>query len=262
MKTQDGIVKLDDQQEPMVLSKATMDRLLRLNKPSNAIALYTFYYYTAKWQKTTRAKASTSYCAKGLGIGEAAIRKAKAELIELGLIAEHKATDEFGRVVGWYVDVKFVWFSKPHSQNCQCGEEIHPCKKPQCGEMNPNALNTNSLNALNTNTVVNAPAESIESCNNKPSSPPKKKKGFRAPKQDEVAIWAEKWAKEKGYTPSVVMEIAEKAWQTYSDNDWKDSRGTKVKCWKSKIRNNWLTRDKVADATNKQGQPSPGSWNY
>lgn len=41
---------------------------------------------------------------------------------------------------------------------------------------------------------------------------------------------------ENGYNDT----IAKKAFLYYDENDWKDSRGTQVKNWKGKLRNNWF----------------------
>lgn len=250
-------------QEPLVISKATIDRILRLKKPANCMALYTFYYYTAKWQETTSVKASVSYCAKGLGIGETAIRKAKEELKSIGLIDDVKRIDDStGRVTGWYVSVRFVW-QKPPSQLCNCGCENHPSKNPQCGEMDTNALNTGILNALNTGTVATAPAESEsedELCSSQAKeqvqskdnacAPSKKKKTleFRAPTAEEVRKYATDWAVRKHKDVRAVVQVAEQARSYYDRLDWRDSRNKPIKAWKQKIVAVWLTDDKINEA--------------
>ena len=50
----------------VILTKQTLDIFLRLENPSELIALYTFYYYTAKWQQTNQIKCTSSYVAKAL----------------------------------------------------------------------------------------------------------------------------------------------------------------------------------------------------
>ena len=65
----------DKNQEPIVISKATSDIFLKEKNPSELMALYWFYYYTAKWQGTNNAKATTFYAAKGLKWGEDKIRR-------------------------------------------------------------------------------------------------------------------------------------------------------------------------------------------
>jgi hypothetical protein len=145
-------LRYNKNEEPMCIPKATMDRILKVggkNIMCDAIALYVFYYHTAKWQGQTNAKCTVSYAANGLGITEERIRRAKALLIELGLVSEFTRKNESGQVIGWYVTVNFI-------QN-------HPTEKPQGGKShkveNPetNALSTNRLNALSTNKEIQPP---------------------------------------------------------------------------------------------------------
>ena len=53
----------------IILSKQTLDLFLKQDNPADLIALYCFYYYTAKWQGTNQPKATTDYAAKGLKWG-------------------------------------------------------------------------------------------------------------------------------------------------------------------------------------------------
>ena len=48
----------NEQNEPIILSKALIDSLLKLDNPTDYIGLYAFYYYTAKWQRTNKPKAT------------------------------------------------------------------------------------------------------------------------------------------------------------------------------------------------------------
>jgi hypothetical protein len=66
----------------IILSKQTLDLFLKQDDPADLIALYCFYYYTAKWQATNQPKATISYVAKGLKWGEAKVRNQKRKLIE------------------------------------------------------------------------------------------------------------------------------------------------------------------------------------
>jgi hypothetical protein len=74
----------DINQEPIVISKITSDIFLKQKHPSDLMALY--WFHTAKWQKTNKARATTSYAAKGLKWSEDRIRRTKKILIQLGLI--------------------------------------------------------------------------------------------------------------------------------------------------------------------------------
>lgn len=44
----------------VILTKQTLDIFLKQNNGADLIALYTFYYYTAKWQEANQIKCTTS----------------------------------------------------------------------------------------------------------------------------------------------------------------------------------------------------------
>ena len=137
------------QEEPLVISKALTDKLLKEDNPSELIGLYLFYYYTAKWQETNQPKATIGYVANGLKWGEAKVRKNKKRLVELGLIEDiKKCNPDNNKVIGWYVKLNFLWTEKSHPINLpQCGKSHSVAKK------NPNAYNINNINAYNTNNI-------------------------------------------------------------------------------------------------------------
>ena len=74
--------------EPIVMSKPLLDLLLRQKSPAELIALYSFYYYTAKWQKTNQPKATTEYVQKALNWSDRKVRTHKSTLIGLKLIED------------------------------------------------------------------------------------------------------------------------------------------------------------------------------
>jgi hypothetical protein len=148
METQvEGSVGYPVEQEPIVLSKGLMDTLLAQEKPSDLIALYTFYYYTAKWQKTNQPKATISYVAKGLGWGEQRVRSAKTRLRKLGLLEDVRQVDpKSGKSVGWYIKLQFIWKKENHPHSLPQGGNNHRVENKQV-----NALSANSKNALSPN---------------------------------------------------------------------------------------------------------------
>jgi hypothetical protein len=116
------------------ITKPSIDRMLKMDNAGDCIALYTFYCYTRKWQKNSMPKATSEYAMDGLKWGRERFSKAKANLLELGLIEDVQRIGENGRVLGWYIGVKFA-------QNATKGEfqiaeldENHPTGFPQGGE--------------------------------------------------------------------------------------------------------------------------------
>ena len=52
-------IKLNDIADGLlILNKITIDKLFQLENSADCIALYVFYYKTAKWQKTNQPKAN------------------------------------------------------------------------------------------------------------------------------------------------------------------------------------------------------------
>ena len=89
----------------MIISKQTMDLFLTVEKPSDCIGLYLFYYYTAKWQKTNTVKCTTSFATKGLHWTKERTISAKKTLMEAGLIEDITRKNKNGQINGWYIKV-------------------------------------------------------------------------------------------------------------------------------------------------------------
>ena len=70
----------------LILNKTTIDALFKLNSCSDCIALYIFYYKTAKWQKTNVIKATDNYVESSMNWSHNRLLKIKTILKEKGLI--------------------------------------------------------------------------------------------------------------------------------------------------------------------------------
>lgn len=153
--------------ELVVLTKQTINLFLQSDYPTEVMALYLFYYYTAKWQETNQPRCTTKYVATGLKWGEQKVRKIKKELMSLGLIEDVQEKDEEGKISGHYVKLNYLFkqstLEENHPyKNPQCGvnhsvDESTVWNEPQCGTNHsvdfntPNALSDNKLNALSDN---------------------------------------------------------------------------------------------------------------
>lgn len=137
----------------LIINKQTIDILFSLENGSDCVALYVFYYKTAKWQKTMSIKATDEYIKKSLKWGIDRIKKAKNILKDNGLIKVTKKTDEKGIITGWYVELSYM--VEKHIQNTQC---------PQVAESTSGFQETNACNNINemlNNNNINANKESI-----------------------------------------------------------------------------------------------------
>lgn len=136
--------------ELIIFTKQTYDAFLKSDNPAELIALYSFYYYTAKWQKTNQPKCTTGYAANGLKWSESKIRKFKKELIDLGLIEDIALRDEHNKIAGHYIKLNYILKQSTL-------KESHTIENPQCGNSDSvgkkgtNALSDNNINALSTN---------------------------------------------------------------------------------------------------------------
>ncbi len=128
------------------IHKATIDRLLATDNFVDGMALYMFYIYTARWQKTSVVRAVTSYVSNGISLSEARVRRAKKTLIGLDLIRD-KQTIKDNKITGHYVEIRFSFYHDTEGIP-------HPNDFPQCGKSHSvenhqtNALSKGSLNAL------------------------------------------------------------------------------------------------------------------
>lgn len=101
-------IKLNDiADDLLILNKYTIDTLFKLDNCSNCIALYVFYYKTAKWQKTNTIKANDTYVKKSLKWGEDKVRRTKKILKENGLIDIVQSRKD-GKISGWYIQVSYL----------------------------------------------------------------------------------------------------------------------------------------------------------
>lgn len=109
-------IKLNDiADDLLILNKMTIDKLCQLENSADCIALYVFYYKTAKWQKTNVVKASDEYVKKCLKWGDEKTRKTKQALKENGLINIVQKRDD-NKISGWYVEVCYL-VSKKNTQD-------------------------------------------------------------------------------------------------------------------------------------------------
>lgn len=141
----------DISEELLILNKITINRLFESDKPGDAVALYIFYYKTAKWQKTDKARANDKFVKKGLKWGDNRLSNAKEILKDLGLINIIQRRKD-GKIVGWYVEVKYIVSDAKTSQikvetyNPQ--NEVLDSNNPQNQELGKSRSRKQGTNAL------------------------------------------------------------------------------------------------------------------
>lgn len=148
--------------ELIIITKQTFDAFLRSDFPADLIALYNFYYYTAKWQETNQPKCTTGYTAEGLKWSEAKVRRAKKELMQLGLVEDVQQKVN-GKVTGCFIKLNYILKQEavhhPNDFSQGGNESNHPYDFPQGGNVHrvenlqTNALSSNNINALSANSL-------------------------------------------------------------------------------------------------------------
>lgn len=138
-------IKLNDiADDLLILNKITVDRLFQLENCADCIALYVFYYKTAKWQKTNTVKANDQYVKKSLKWGISKIQKTKQALKEHGLIDIVQRRKD-GKIEGWFIKVSYLVNErkadeiKIHVQENNNTQNQH-VENSTCGNEETNAL--------------------------------------------------------------------------------------------------------------------------
>lgn len=104
----DAEIKLNDiSNDLLIINKHTIDTLFHLENAADCVALYVFYYKTAKWQKTNTIKANDAYVKKSLNWGIDRIKRTKQTLKEHGLIDIVQRRKD-GKIAGWYIEVSYL----------------------------------------------------------------------------------------------------------------------------------------------------------
>ena len=91
----------------LIINRQTVDRLFYMQNCADCIALYMFYYKTAKWQKTNCIRAVDDYTKKCLNWGSDRLRKTKQILKSEGLIEVVQSRNS-QNISGWYIKINYI----------------------------------------------------------------------------------------------------------------------------------------------------------
>lgn len=116
----------DLNEEPIVLPKATLQRLFRTEHPSECMSMYILFYYTAKWQQTNSPKINNKYIQKKLKFGIHKVEKIKKILKEINLIQD-EPLKENGKIIEWRTKVNFIFSEKNKNKNNTSNENSNEC---------------------------------------------------------------------------------------------------------------------------------------
>ena len=138
-------IKLNDiADDLLILNKITIDRLFQLENCADCIALYVFYYKTAKWQKTDTVKANDQYVKKSLKWGISKIQKTKQTLKEHGLIDIVQRRKD-GKIEGWFIKVSYLVSERKADEIKINVQEINNTQNEQVENCTSSNEETNAL---------------------------------------------------------------------------------------------------------------------
>ena len=128
----------------LIVDRRTVDHLFSLENPADCVALYMFFYKTAKWQGTKSIKANDLYIRKCLNWGAKRVTTTKSILESAGLIKQI-ARRKDGKITGHFIEVAYLLH--------------HNTRKPlvdetMCGFGETNAYKDNIKCLDNTNTLM------------------------------------------------------------------------------------------------------------
>ena len=124
MERKNGDVDLNDiADELLIVDKRTINHLFELENCADCVALYMFFYKTAKWQGTRSIKANDVYIRKCLGWGAKRVTTAKKALEDAELIRQ-VARRKDGKITGHFIEVEYLLnhnTPKPLVDEATCG---------------------------------------------------------------------------------------------------------------------------------------------
>jgi len=135
------VINIDDR--PISIPKATFDGLLQQKtvKPVYIIAVYTFIYYTAIWQKTNQPLCTVPYIVKGLRMGKTTVRLCRKQLKRMGLIKDHIKKRK-GKITQHYVQVSY--YEHTLENPSKSAKSVHPPENGRVGNREGNAYSNNN----------------------------------------------------------------------------------------------------------------------
>lgn len=134
---------IDIADDLLIMNKQTIDTLMRLDNCADCIALYVFYYKTAKWQKTNQIKANDEYVKRSLKWGREKIVRTKKTLKEYGLIDIIQERKD-GKISAWYIKVSYI-VQKKKIEDCHIITENNKYQNQQVEKPTSNNQEVNAL---------------------------------------------------------------------------------------------------------------------
>jgi hypothetical protein len=144
----------------LILPMHMINAILKLEdkNKADAISLYIFYYYTAKWQRTNQPKAVDKYSKMVLKMGKQRLSGAQKILLKMGLIERIVKKDEKGKIKGWYIKINYLFKKNTVNKVIESKEDVQLPENelvdlPTSGNQTTNALSYSNISALSNNNI-------------------------------------------------------------------------------------------------------------
>ena len=239
----------------LILNKMTIDTLFKLDNCVDCIALYLFYYKTAKWQKTNTIKANDMYVKKSLKWGSEKIKRTKNILKEHGLINIVQRRNN-GKIEGWYVEISYLVTQKKTEDIKIKVQEAKNSQSSVVEGLSNNSRNQQLANPTSGFEDINALKENIkclkkeiEMLKNNKKENKKESKKFMPPTLEEIQAYCLK--RNNKVNPITFYDY-------YEAGNWIDAKGNKIKNWKQKI----ITWEKHQQPQNNNNNKKENGWDY
>lgn len=245
--------------ELLILNKFTIETLFSLDNCADCIALYVFYYKTAKWQKTDTIKASDTYVKKSLKWGNSKIQKTKQTLKENGLIDIVQRRND-GKICGWYIRISYLVKQRKIDEISIKVEESKNSQNQQVVESTSGNEETNALKE--TIKCLKKEIEMLKNNNIVVGKQPAKRKSskFVKPTVEEVKAYCDE--RNNGIDPNKFIDYYEARGWMLGKNHIKDWKAC-VRTWERNSYGN-TTRQKKTNNDSKEVSyyDSNGNFDY
>ena len=102
----------DIESEPIIISQSLLNIIFKQEHPEDVLAVYIFYYRTAKYQKTNQVWCTVGFISNGIKISENRVREARKILLELNLIEDLQQRSEVNTFGNLSSDALSAWWQR------------------------------------------------------------------------------------------------------------------------------------------------------
>lgn len=194
---------LSPENEPLVISLYTFDRMLKEDDGENLFVLYTFLYRHTRRQRTNSVWCTPKYIGRGLSWSESKVHRVKKRLEELGFITLKQTFHSNGSFAKQFIRVNFVY--SPNPANAEDLSGVSNQAKPGCQKHGDGEFDTPkySINSKHINSPESPPREttgskgSVEQQSSE-SGPPSEDEFDRLPRGQQLSVLYEYYVQEVG----------------------------------------------------------------